>query len=210
MKKLYLVMSKSAILALLLFCALIANGQSVGRSPRKVPGTEKPACSPTAICFAGTVSEGQEFRKTLNTGLEFVLAPAWNITIVPRRPEGDCRELASVVNPPYRAHRDLYIDTSYGWTAEEEVASSPREFLFVTNCTDYRTESARLNIVMWPYTATQEKYEEALAKLGTSPLGKGRLWITDSRISHTGDTSDEKLGKIEWMKFSVEILLPDK
>jgi hypothetical protein len=121
--------------------------------------------------------------------------------------KGDCRELASVVNPPYRAHRDLYIDTSYGWTAEDEV-SKPREFRFVTNCTDYRTEAERLNIVLWPYTARQQKYEEALANLGTSLLGKGRLWITDSRISHAGDTPDEKLGKITWMTFSVEIRMP--
>jgi hypothetical protein len=201
-------MSKPAIFAFSLFCALIANAQSVKRAPRKVPGMGKPACSSGAICFSGEVSEGEEFRKTLNTELEFVLARGWSIAIVPKRPEGDCPELASVVNAPYRAHRDLYIDTSYGWTAEDETSPSPREFRFVTNCTDYWTESERLNIVLWPYTATPQKYEEALAKLGTSLLGKGRLWITDSRISHSGDTPNQKLGKIEWMKFSVEISLP--
>jgi hypothetical protein len=50
----------------------------------------------------------------------------------------------------------------------------------------------------------------ALAKLGTSPLGKGRLWITASRISQAGDSPDNKAGKIEWMKFSVEIILPHR
>lgn len=203
-------MSKPAILAFPLFCALIANAQSVKRTPRKVPGTDRPACSSGAICFSGKVSQGAEFRKPLNSELEFVLEPGWSITIVPHRPSGDCRELASVVNPPYRAHRELYIDMSYGWTAEDEVSTSPREFRFVTNCTDYRTESDRLNIVLWPYTATPQKCEEALAKLGTSPVGKGTLWITDSRISHSEDTPDEKLGKIEWMTFSVEIRLPRK
>ena len=48
----------------------------------------------------------------------------------------------------------------------------------------------------------------ALAKLGTSPLERDRLWIADSRISHAGDTPDNKLGEIEWMKFIVEIKLP--
>jgi hypothetical protein len=62
--------------------------------------------------------------------------------------------------------------------------------------------------VLWPADATPQKYEEAMAKMGTSPLGKGRFLITDSRISHASDTADEKLGKIEWMKFSVEIVLP--
>jgi hypothetical protein len=37
--------------------------------------------------------------------------------------------------------------------------------------------------------------------------GTGRLWITDSKISHSSDTP-EKLGKIQWMAFSVEIRLP--
>jgi hypothetical protein len=160
---------------------------------------DKPECRSGAICFSGEVSEGQEFRKTLNAELEFVLAGGFGIAIAPKRPEGDCQEFASVVNSPYRAHRALDIDTSYGWTAEDEVSWSPREFRFVTNCTDLRTESDRLSIVLWPYYATPQKYEEAMAKLGTSPLGKGRLWITDSRI---------KLDKIEWMKFSVEIVLP--
>jgi hypothetical protein len=201
-------MNRAVILTFPLFCALTANAQSVKRMPGKMSGTEKPTCSPGAICFSGKVFDGEEFRKTLNAELEFVLKPGWNIAIIPKRPEGSCDEFASVVNGPYRAHRDLYIDTSYGWTAEQEVSISPREFRFVTNCADYRIEAARLNIVMWPYTATQQKYEEALAKLGTSALGKGRLWITDSKISHAGDTPDEKLGKIEWMTFTVEIKLP--
>ena len=208
MQSCYLVMSKPAILAFPLFWVLIANAQIVKTMPRKVPERAAPACSPGAICFSGRVAQGEEFRRTLNTELEFVLERGWTIAIVPKRPEGDCREFASVVNSPYRAHRELYIDTSYGWTAEDETSDSPREFRFVTNCTDYQTESERLNIVLWPYTAAPQAYEEALAKLVISLLGNGRLWIADSRISHSGDTPDEKLGKIEWMTFSVEIKLP--
>jgi hypothetical protein len=45
-------------------------------------------------------------------------------------------------------------------------------------------------------------------KLGRSPQGKGRLWITGSKISHEDDTDENKLGRIEWMTFSVEIVLP--
>jgi hypothetical protein len=207
MQSCYLVVSKPAILAFPLFWVLIANAQMAGTTPRKVPGRQ-PECSPGAICFSGKVSEGEEFRRALNTELDFVLERGWTIAIVPKRPEDDCREFASVVNPPYSAHRPIYIDTGYGWTAEDETSDSPRKFQFVTNCADYRTESERLNIVLRPSTATPQKYKEALAKLRTSPLGNGRLWITDSKISHSGETPDEKLGKIEWMAFSVEIRLP--
>jgi hypothetical protein len=220
-------MNRTLILACILACAQTATGQE-----------KPPACSPGAICFSGKVAHGEEFRKTLNADLEFVLNPGWTIAIVPKRPEEGCQEFASVVNAPYRAHRELYIDTSYGWTAEQEVSVSPREFRFVTNCADYRIEAARLNIVLWPYTATEQHHNEALAKLGTSPLGTGRLWITGSKISHpeagasvappflgkelnklqagraascatcSKDTPDQKLGKIEWMTFRVEIKLP--
>ena len=194
--------------ALPFLCVLLAQSQSIKSVPKKVPGSETPVCSQRAICFSGEVSAGEEFRKALNADLEFVLKPGWNIAIVPKRTEDNCDEFASVVNSPYRAHRDLYIDMSYGWTAEQEVSTSPREFRFVTNCADYRIENERLVIVLWPYTFAREQEEEASAKLGTSALGKGRLWITGSRISHAGDEPDEKLGKIEWMKFSVEIRLP--
>jgi hypothetical protein len=61
---------------------------------------------------------------------------------------------------------------------------------------------------MWPYTSTDEKYQEALAKLGTLARGTGRLWITGSKTSHTDDTAANQVGKIEWMTFTVEIRLP--
>jgi hypothetical protein len=198
---LYLRMSKAAVIAFVIFSASPAAGQTAIRAT-------KPVCAPGAICFSGRVADGEEFRKNLTPELGFVLEPGWTITIVPKRPADDCKELASVVNGPYRAHRSLYIDMSYGVPAEAEVTDSPREFRFVINCADYRTESARLDIVLWPYTATQEQYGNALAKLGTSALGNGRLWITDSAITHKDDTPDRKQGKIEWMKFTVEIKLP--
>jgi hypothetical protein len=116
--------------------------------------------------------------------------------------------LAWVVNAPYRAHNSLYIDMSYGFTAEIEVAGSPREFNFVTTCKDYTTEADLLQIALWPYNATAKQVDEAMDKLGRSPQGKGRLWITGSKISHEDDTDENKLGRIEWMTFSVEIVLP--
>jgi len=201
-------MNRLRTFALALLCVSIALSQNVTRTPRKVRVAQKPTCSPRAICFSGEVSAGEAFRKAINAELDFVLEPAWTITISPKRPDGDCREFVSVVNGPYSAHRVLYIDTSYGWTAEDEVSTSPREFVFVTNCADYRVESDRLGITLGSSPATQEEYDRTLARLGTLARGKGRLWIIDSKISHADDTPDNKLGAIEWMKFAVEISLP--
>ena len=190
-----------AVFVVWLFGVAAANGQGVA-----------PTCAQGAICFSGKVSEGEEFRRPIHDRMEFVLRPAfdkkgWIIEISALGEAGGCKEFASVANPPYRAHRDLYIDTSYGWTAEEELSISPRQFRFVTNCKDYQTEAARLDVVLWPNGAESRIVDEAMAKLGTSPMGEGRMWITESHASHAGG---DKQGKIEWMKFSVEIKLPGK
>jgi hypothetical protein len=123
---------RKPVVILALTGVLIASAQDVSTSRRKSPAVNRPTCSRQAICFAGKVSAGEEFRKSINTELEFVLAPGWTITVVPKKTEADCQEFASVVNAPYRAHRALYIDTTYDWTAEDEVSDSPREFRFVT------------------------------------------------------------------------------
>ena len=194
-------------IALPTVCAIAVDAQRVITPPRKSPD-RKPACAAGAICFSGEVLNGKEYRHTINSSLDFVLEPGWTIAVVPKHSEGDCQEFASVVNAPYRAHRDLFLDASYGWTAEDEVNASPRNFYFVTNCADYRAESERLNIILWGYTHTEQEGKEALAKLGSSPLGIGRLWITASKITHAGDSSGQNTGRIEWMHFAVEIKLP--
>lgn len=199
---------------LALVCAVAMYAQTFPSAPHKPINTNKPVCLAGAICFSGEVLAGNDFHKDLNDELTFNIqneppVGKWIITVSPRHSEDDCSsEFTSVVNGPYRAHNQLYIDTSYGWTAEDEVSDSPREFSFVTNCKDYRTESKRLEIVLWPYNWTEQEYNKALADLGSSPLGIGRLWITGSRISHASDTPDNKLGNIEWMRFTVEIRLP--
>ena len=198
--------------------AKFIDAQIPPATTHKPVNANKPVCSSGAICFSGKVSAGEKFHKDLNDALAFDLqlesdsrsypVGGWTIAVSPRHPENDCTELVSVVNEPYRYHNDLMIDMSYGYTAEDEVSASPRKFSFVTNCKDYSTESKRLEIVLWPYNRSEQEAKKALAELGSSPLGTGRLWIIDSRISHANDTSESKLGNIEWMQFAVEIRLP--
>jgi hypothetical protein len=197
---------------------MVIYAQTPSATPHKPASANKPVCSAGAICFSGQVSAGEEFHKDLNDALAFDLrlepdsrsypVGEWTIAVSPRQPANDCEEFTSLVNAPYRYHNDLNIDTSYVYTAEDEVSASPRKFSFVTNCKDYRTESKRLEIVLWPDNSTEQEANKALAELGSSPLGAGHLWIIDSRISHSNDTSDSKLGNIEWMQFTVEIRLP--
>ena len=119
------------------------------------------------------------------------------------------RRLLWVVTPPYHFQNARYLDTGYGITAQEAVRDSPREFSFVLNCADYERESKWVELAIYPSDASQKEVDEALAKLGSSPLGQGRLWIEDSKITpghKSGSMQD--LGAIHWIKFRVEIQFP--
>ncbi len=171
--------------------------------------------------FGGEVSQGQTFRKGIGHGLDFVLMPSsehsgwytgWTIKISPQgQPsDPDCDDFAWVVTPPYRFGNARHLDTQYGTTAQEAVRISPREFSFVLNCTDLKTERGRVDRVLWPYTYSKEEVDEASAKLGSSPLGTGQLWIKRFRIT-PGKKSEvgAELGAIHWIKFRVEIRFPE-
>lgn len=196
---------------------LLLDVRTVGASSHEPVKAKKPECLAGAICFSGEISAGKEFRKAINEHMEFVLIPqsnsGWDIEIVPGPQESGCDKsmgfgFASVVTAPYRYHSALNINMSYGISAEDEVSSSPRDFNFVMNCKDEKTEADRLSIILWPYNFSDREVDRAQNELGSSPQGTALLWITDSKVSHASDTADEKSGTIEWMRFVVEIKLP--
>jgi hypothetical protein len=79
----------------------------------------------------------------------------------------------------------------------------------VVSCRDYQTESRRLEIVLWGYTHSQQEIDEATAKLGSSPLGKGRFTILDSKVSPAEKEIEGKnYGKIDWLKFRLDLTPP--
>ena len=170
-----------------------------------------------SVTFTGEATEGQTFRKNIGHGLDFVLMPnsigitGWTLEVSPQGTpsDPDCRDFLWVVTPPYHFQNVRYLDTGYGMTAQKAVSFSPRDFSFVLNCADYETERRRVELVMYSSNASKEEVDEARAKLGSSPLGKGWLWIVDSRITpgHDGGTARE-LGAIHWIKFKVEIKFP--
>ncbi|MBI1896725.1 MAG: hypothetical protein HYS04_09370 [Acidobacteria bacterium] len=167
--------------------------------------------------FSGEVARGREFRKEIGQGLLFALAPVnygegiegWQIAVTPQTPasqDGECHEFSWIATPPYRFQNPRYVDTSYGTTAAEAVKDSPREFRFVLNCTDYRQEYKWVERLLWPYKYDRGQLDEAEAKLGKSPLGTGKLTILEAKI--TEGAGEQKLGRIEWLKFEVEMRLP--
>jgi len=162
--------------------------------------------------LVGEVSRGQEYRKEIGSGLLFLLKPTesgWMISVVPKSPCTENGDWASVVNAPYRNYNSLHLDTGYGVTAKEAVGISPREFSFVVTCDDYKRESRRLDIVLWPYRYSQREQDDALAKLGSSPLGKGSLTILNSKTSPADQNIEGKnYGKIDALRFRLDITSP--
>ena len=142
----------------------------------------------------------------------FLLKPTdtgWMIGIVPKAQCVQDEDWASVVNAPYRGYNSLYLDTGYGVTAKEAVDINPREFSFVVTCEDYKRERHWLEIVLWPYNYPRQEEDEALAKLGTSPLGKARLTIVKSKVSRAEqDIEGKNYGRIDWLKFTLDIISP--
>ena len=170
------------------------------------------------ITFTGEVSEDQTFRKSIGHGLDLVLRPTdmdpasitgWTIEIAPHDPATDpqCIDFAWVVTPPYHFQNVLYLDTSYGTTAQDAVRMSPREFNFVLNCSDYKTESGYVDRAIYP--SSEEDQRVAMAKLGSSPTGKGKLWVEKYRITPGRESEkNDDLGAIHWIRFRVEIVFP--
>lgn len=161
------------------------------------------------VRIEGEVSRGMEFRRDMGPGLVLVLQPAetgWMIAVVPKTKCVEPDDWAAVVNAPYRNYNALHVDSSYGITASEAVKINPREFFFVQSCEEYKEERRRLDIVLWPYNYSKAEEEEALAKLGTSRLGRAKLTIVEAKVSTAGKEIEGKnYGRVEWLKFRVEV-----
>jgi len=172
------------------------------------------------VRFAGEVERDHEFRRPIGHGLVFALIPdrfypgvisGWTITVSPQGPveNGECQEYSGVVMPPYRSCNPRYLSSSGCCTAEQAVRMSPRNFNFVLNCGDYQVEASRVKIVLWPGDHSDNEYNDALAKLGSSPQGHGKLWIDKSRIGKAAREIDGvNYGSLDWIQFHVEIRFP--
>lgn len=194
-----MLVQKLATLSLICVGAVMGSAQSERKLPRKVRGASRPECAQGAICFSGEIGKGQRFRKDLNADLTFMLVLPGGFHVEITHPEESCKSLFWVASPPFRAHRPTEIDAQYDWTAEDEVETSPREFRFATSCAAYRTLSDLLE-------TDPEKYVASFKSLAN---GEGRLWITDSRVTHSDGINGKEHGAVEWIRFSVEIKLPE-
>jgi hypothetical protein len=160
------------------------------------------------LVVSGQVSRGESFERDIGHGLRFRLVPSpagfgngWDIQIVPsENPSNAPADFAAIVTPPYHFYNARYLNASYGVTARQAVAMSPRIFYFSETQEEFDAASEVVNSVIysveWP--AKRESLAAAAAKV---PLGMGELRILRSRI--TAGKNSEDLGSIDWVKFEV-------
>ena len=170
-----------------------------------------PSSKPDVV-FAAHLAAGKSFERDIGHGLLFRLVPSpasygkgWDIEIRPKGdPRGGFDEYASVATPPYHLYKPTYLNASYGVTAQQAVAMSPRKFQFVETPQDSQAASVVVNTVVytidWP--AHKDSIAAAAAKI---PVGVGELRVLSSRI--TPGKNNEDLGSIDWIKFQVRLWL---
>ena len=186
-----------------------------GRDPKP---SAQPVCTQTGfrssgstiVYLTGAVSNGDSFTQELTPGLVFRLDPSpgsekrgWTIRVVPRsRDKDELTDYVWVVTPPYHFRNPRYLDTTYGVSAEEAVAWSPREFFFVLSDADYRRATAAVEQV---WSGNDDQLQEAKKVLADIPKGRGWLCINDFVLSRSTGQAPRS---IERLSFEVVIEFP--
>lgn len=163
------------------------------------------------VHFAGEVTRGNAFQQDIGHDLVFRLAltpgyadMGWKIQITPKdTPDDGPIELSAVATPPYRTYNARYIETSYGNTAKQAVALTPRVFYFVQSEDDEHRAEECLNAAMYPTNVSDEEKVRVVQEQREIPLGKGELRILRSRLGHSKTLTDA--GTIDWLRFEVDI-----
>jgi hypothetical protein len=163
------------------------------------------------VVISGELASGKTFERDIGHGLIFRLAPSpatfgkgWDIEIVPKDPKGGYGEYCAIATPPYHLYKPTYLNTSYGVTARQAVAMSPRNFQFVESPEDSQAASVAVNSVVYSVDWTSRR-DSLAAEAAKISLGTGELKVVSSRI--TPGKNNEDLGSIDWIKFEVRLWL---
>jgi hypothetical protein len=186
------------------------------RAPSPSPPSQQPHQSRAEaekidVHIAGEVTRGKIFQQDIGHGLVFRLAPSpgspdlgWKIEIVPKSDPGDDPiEFSAIATPPYRMYNARYLEVSFGTSAKEAVATTPRVFYFVQSVDDEHRAEECLNAALYPTNVSDEEKVRVVAEQDQIQLGKGELRILKSRIGRSKTLTGE--GTIDWVRFDVDL-----
>lgn len=167
-------------------------------------------CAPpaTVATFTGAVRLGDTFERPFGSRLAFRLAasrdptlPGWTIEVRARDAANAQRELSWLVTPPYRGWNSRHLDLSYGRSADEALALTPRAFAYLTDVADVERAEAAVKTLLWPGNATNAEIDAAGAVLDGLRKGEGRVHIEEAERGRTSAGAE----RIEALKFRVEL-----
>lgn len=180
--------------------------------------------------FYGTVEGKQAFHKTIGKDLVFSLDPTgaagggWTFEV--GAPDDKDPLYVYYVTPPYRGRNTTYLDTSYGTPAQLAVRQNDSDFWFVLD--RHGAETARYAVEQLIFSGASQSTQRSLTQLSAVRKGKGDFRILSSsfvpgiitkagtplpgqylRNGYPDKATLEKLyGKIQGIKFSVEMTVP--
>ena len=174
--------------------------------------SQTPSCRETVV--TGRVQQGQAFEAAFAQDLLFRLEPethpnnpgGWTIQITPA---SDLQsDYLMVATPPYRFSNPRYVNTGYGITAEAALSWAHREFAFVAEAHDYDTAREALSVLLWSGTHTPDEVVRAQAAMEELPTYPGSFLIEDGAT--TPPDAQRPLGEIDWIRFRVELCVPER
>ena len=168
------------------------------------------------VRFSGEVLKGRSFEKPIGANLFFRLVPealGWSISVGSKAGPGN---FCGVVTPPYRGVNGLHIEGRHFRNSDNSGPNKPgpknvnapqqsRQFYFVLDDADYRRAFDALQVLLWPYTHSNQQIDEAENVHAKLVKGKGGLTIRDLKLNAL------EVGKqagIDRMTFDVELTFP--
>ncbi len=164
------------------------------------------------------------------------VAAGWWMRVVPVAEEKFSPDYAELATPPYNSVNPLLLSTDYGFRAQDAVGWNPRHFQFLLQAAEAQRATAAYHTYMGhPQQQNNRAGQAAMQLLAGLPAksAQGELQILDAHLvpgtadqvraagvvaSHftaTPHTLDQPtdgkfsaLGRIDWLRFRVVLVLP--
>ncbi len=183
----------------------------------------------------GELDAGNGFEQAIGNGLKLWFQPiasGWILRVIPvSGPIGD-HDYAELATPPYQSVTPLSLSTNFAFRAQDAVGWNPRRFRFATSEEEFHQLDELYRRYEGAGATPPATLEVDLAE-EVSKAAEGKLTIVDARLApgmadqwkmaaavssrfeqtaHTlampADGKQSALGKLLWVRFRVELELP--
>jgi len=197
------------IAILLLIVLAFAPLQNHRKSKNPQPSIKEPD-----VQFTGEIERGKTYIHDIGHDLQFCLEVSsagdfagWDISITPKtQPSDGPIEFSAIATPPYHNFNDRYLETTYGFSAQEILNMTPRRFNFVLSIDDEHRAEEVVNAMLYPNSVSDDNKDRINISSANLQLGTGEFSMVKSRVTSIKDPLYP--GSIAWISFEVKIKFP--